>query len=216
MSTRKSFIGAAANRKGRYSPITGLLLLVFLVLVGIFALSSEQDNKNRPPASARQYVSPSDDWATHVDPDNHFSIRYPPDWKVYERSGLGYSFQSPDLGTGYGGEVEKGAYVRFIFQRETTGSIHPDSPDNIMIDWFKQNFGSSEEAKLLSEPERAEVGGYPAILAERETFLLGKSRIAVVISKDGALIFDCFYNASQPMDAAQIFSQMLDTLQILP
>ena len=110
--------------------------------------------------------------------------------------------------------VETGSYVRFVPWTEPPSSISPDASDDELIEWFTNRFGDLEEGKLLTRPGRTEIAGYPAVTAERESFLLGKSIVTVVVTGEKVLIFDCFYSVNNRGKAAEIFKSMLSTLQI--
>jgi len=204
-----------------------LLVLFAFALNALFAGRASQ-TANQPHPTSQQLsptstiptsqTDPTAGWKIHTDNQLGFSIKYPPSWTVHTdpATGLGYSFQSPDLQTGYGGAVKTGLYTRVNAWTKEQDPIARNSPEISLQDWFSQYLEESDEVKILSEPTDTHLAGSPALLFDRSIFLFGKTRTAVILSQNRLFMFDCFYADKEQIDSIATCERMLSTLQLLP
>lgn len=169
----------------------------------------ESEEQILPVPQSQEQAGSTAGWKMYSNSKYGFSIKYPPEWTIHEDedSGLGFSFQSPDLQTDWLGKVRTGAYVRVTII---------SNPASIPIqDWVAQNL-NPPGVKRLSEPTTADIAGHSAVRYEEDIDLWGETYVAIVAGDAKLFRFDLFYSESSRPAAMNVLEGMLANLRFSP
>lgn len=213
--------------------VVGLALLVALIIGLNSLLSSPVEPDGNQPAAPNVSATPTNvtqpsvteapsvsethpspsvteaDWQLHTNKEIQFSIKYPLSWTLHQdsASGLGYSFQSPDLETDQVGTVTSGAYIR-VTEIPNPKNLSPE-------EWSAQN-PSQAGTKRLATPVTIDEIAQPAVSFDVNISSWGMAHSVIIGGNERLIRFDLFSADQKEAEARQTFRTMLKTFRHEP